>query len=102
MMTTVDGLVSVRSIAKTFASGKTAERLLYHTLGEMALPSGRVRNIKLTFYIKVFIKNIYRNILVSWFQNDAIDLDVFTFDNFLKIYKDICPRSDIADLFNSM
>ena len=42
MTTTVDGLVSVKSIAKTFASGKTAEKLLYHTLDELGLPSGKV------------------------------------------------------------
>ena len=41
MTTTVDGNVSVRAIAKTFASGKT-ERLVYQTLAECDLPSGKV------------------------------------------------------------
>ena len=42
MTTTVDGNVSVRAIAKTFASGKT-EKLVYQTLADCGLPSGKVR-----------------------------------------------------------
>ena len=42
MTTTVEGFVSVKSIAKTFAAGKTAERHLYQKLGELGLPNGRV------------------------------------------------------------
>ena len=41
MTTTVDGNVSVRAIAKTFASGKT-EKLVYQTLLECGLPNGKV------------------------------------------------------------
>lgn len=40
-MVTVDGNVSVRAIAKTFASGKT-EKLVYQTLAEVGLPSEKV------------------------------------------------------------
>ena len=50
MTTTVDGQVSVRQIAKTFASGKSAEKLVYSTLSECGLPSGKV-NIYLLSYI---------------------------------------------------
>lgn len=42
MTTTVDGSVSVKAIARTFASGKT-EKLVYQTLSECDLPSGKVR-----------------------------------------------------------
>ena len=45
MTTTIDGKVSVRAIAKTFASGKTAEKFVYQTLAECDLPSGKVRNL---------------------------------------------------------
>jgi phosphatidylinositol phospholipase C beta len=41
LTTTVDGKVSVRAIAKTFASGKT-EKLVYESLAELDLPSGKV------------------------------------------------------------
>ncbi len=42
MTTTADGNVSVRAVAKTFASGKT-EKLVHQTLAECDLPSGKVR-----------------------------------------------------------
>ncbi len=44
MSTTVDGKVSVRMIAKTFASGKT-EKLVYECLASLDLPSGKVLKI---------------------------------------------------------
>ncbi|TRY75722.1 hypothetical protein TCAL_08675, partial [Tigriopus californicus] len=71
---TVDNKVSVRCIAKTFASGKT-EKLVYQTLAEVGLPSEK---------------------------NDSIEVDLFTFDKFYTIYKTICPRSDIDELFSSI
>lgn len=75
MTTTVDGQVSVRALAKTFASGKSAERLVYQTLAECELPNGK---------------------------NDSIDPEIFTFEKFYKIYKTLCPRSDIDELFDSI
>jgi len=53
MTTTVDGKVSVRAIAKTFASGKT-EKFVYQTIAECGLPSGKVGfiiNIKIELLI---------------------------------------------------
>ncbi len=44
MTTTVDGNVSVRAVAKTFASGKT-EKLVHQTLAECGLPSGKVSQL---------------------------------------------------------
>ena len=44
MKTTADGQVSVRQIAKTFASGKSAEKVVYSTLSECDLPCGKVKN----------------------------------------------------------
>ena len=41
LSTTVDGKVSVKCIAKTFASGKT-EKLVYDSLASLDLPSGKV------------------------------------------------------------
>ena len=45
MKTTADGQVSVRQIAKTFASGKSAEKVVYSTLSECDLPCGKVNNL---------------------------------------------------------
>lgn len=57
MTTTVDGNVSVRAIAKTFASGKT-EKLVYQTLAECDLPSGKVmeKAIKLPHSHRSFVR----------------------------------------------
>jgi len=45
LTTTVDDKVSVKAIAKTFASGKT-EKLVYETLAEVGLPCEKVRCTK--------------------------------------------------------
>ena len=42
MTLTVDNQVSVRQIAKTFASGRAAEKLVYSTLSDCGFPSGKV------------------------------------------------------------
>ena len=42
-----EGKIQVRHITKTFASGKTAEKLVYQTLGEMGLPNGKASQIDL-------------------------------------------------------
>jgi phosphatidylinositol phospholipase C, beta len=64
----------VKVILKTFASGKT-EKLVYQALKELELPDGK---------------------------NDSIDKDVFTFEKFWELYKKICPRNDIEELFRTM
>ena len=71
---TVDGKVGVKTIAKTFASGKT-EKLVYQTLADCGLPNGK---------------------------GDSMEKHEFTFDVFYKIYQAICPRTDIEDLFKSL
>jgi len=75
MATTVDGQVSVRQIARTFASGKKAENLVYSSLADGGFPSGK---------------------------NDSIDPETFTFEKFYKIYQSLCPRTDIDDLFSQI
>ena len=49
----------------------------------------------------VFVKCMLK-IIILFSQNDSIGLDNFTFDKFLQIYKIICPRNDIDELFKSM
>ena len=44
------------------------------------------------------IKNLNQIIL----QNDAMAIETFTFEKFYSIYKTICPRADIDELFASM
>ena len=42
MTTSVDGQVTVRQIAKTFASGRSAEKYFYSIMSDCGLPSGKV------------------------------------------------------------
>ena len=48
------------------------------------------------------MKPVHLTYFVILFQNDSISIDAFTFDKFYHIYKTICPRTDIDDLFASM
>jgi len=73
-MVSVEGLVPVRHITKTFASGKT-EKMVYQALADVGLPNGK---------------------------SDLIEIEMFTFDKFYKIYQTICPRNDIDELFRSI
>ncbi len=60
LTTTVDEKVSVRAIAKTFASGKT-EKLVYQTLAEVGLPSEKARITKQALPPFLFqSKHLYR------------------------------------------
>ena len=36
------------------------------------------------------------------FQNDSLDPEIFTFDKFYQIYRIICPRTDIDQLFEKL
>ena len=71
---TTEGKVGVKTIAKTFASGKS-EKLVYQILSDNGLPNGK---------------------------GDSMEKDSFTFEIFYKIYQAICPRTDIEDLFKSL
>jgi len=73
-MVSVNGLVPVRHLTKTFASGKT-EKMVYQALADVGLPNGKT---------------------------DLVELEQFTFDKFYKIYQTICPRNDIDELFRSI
>ena len=73
-LVSVEGLVPVRHITKTFASGKT-EKIVYQALADVGLPNGK---------------------------SDLIDIETFSFEKFYKIYQTICPRNDIDELFRTI
>ncbi|XP_031435590.1 1-phosphatidylinositol 4,5-bisphosphate phosphodiesterase beta-4 isoform X2 [Clupea harengus] len=73
-LTNVNGKIPVRSITRTFASGKT-EKGIFQALKDLGLPSGK---------------------------NDEIDHLVFTFDKFYALTQKICPRIDIEELFKKI
>ncbi|KAK7141887.1 hypothetical protein R3I94_011547 [Phoxinus phoxinus] len=70
-LTNVNGQIPVRSITRTFASGKT-EKGIFQALKDLGLPSGK---------------------------NDEIEHEIFTFDKFYSLTQKICPRTDIEELF---
>ncbi|XP_075060093.1 1-phosphatidylinositol 4,5-bisphosphate phosphodiesterase beta-4 isoform X6 [Mixophyes fleayi] len=70
-LTNVNGKIPVRSITRTFASGKT-EKVIFQVLKELGLPSGK---------------------------NDEIEPSAFTFEKFYELTQKICPRTDIEELF---
>ncbi|ESO09820.1 hypothetical protein HELRODRAFT_92027 [Helobdella robusta] len=68
------GNIPVRSLMKTFASGKN-EKIVMQTLKDLGLASGKT---------------------------DEIEREDFTFEKFCDLYHKICPRSDIEKLFSEM
>ncbi|XP_053365584.1 1-phosphatidylinositol 4,5-bisphosphate phosphodiesterase beta-4 isoform X5 [Clarias gariepinus] len=73
-LTNVSGKIPVRSITRTFASGKT-EKVIFQALKDLGLPSGK---------------------------NDEIEPNVFTFGKFYSLTQKICPRTDIEALFKKL
>ncbi|MBN3315501.1 PLCB4 phosphodiesterase, partial [Atractosteus spatula] len=73
-LTNVNGKIPVRSITRTFASGKT-EKGIFQALKELGLPSGK---------------------------NDEIEHSAFTFEKFYALTQKICPRTDIEELFKKL
>ncbi|XP_069464397.1 1-phosphatidylinositol 4,5-bisphosphate phosphodiesterase beta-4 isoform X2 [Ambystoma mexicanum] len=73
-LTNVNGKIPVRSITRTFASGKT-EKVIFQVLKELGLPSGK---------------------------NDEIEPAAFTFEKFYELTQKICPRTDIEELFRKI
>jgi len=70
-MVNPSGKIPVRSITRTFASGKT-EKMVMQCLKDLGFASGK---------------------------NDEIEQDLFTFEKFYELYHKICPRQDIEELF---
>lgn len=73
---TVDrnGKIPVKSIAKTFASGKT-EKLVYQCIKEVGLPDDK---------------------------GATMTREQFTFERFYNLYHKVCPRNDIEELFTTL
>jgi len=68
------GKIPVKTLAKTFASGKT-EKLVYTCIKDAGLPDDK---------------------------NATMTKEQFTFDKFYALYHKVCPRNDIEELFTSM
>ncbi|CAI9542618.1 unnamed protein product, partial [Staurois parvus] len=73
-LTNINGKIPVRSITRTFASGRT-EKVIFQALKDIGFPSGK---------------------------NDDIEPSTFTFDKFYELTQKICPRTDIEELFKTI
>uniref|UniRef100_A0A8C6ZLL9 1-phosphatidylinositol 4,5-bisphosphate phosphodiesterase n=1 Tax=Nothoprocta perdicaria TaxID=30464 RepID=A0A8C6ZLL9_NOTPE len=73
-LTNTNGKIPVRSITRTFASGKT-EKVIFQALKELGLPSGK---------------------------NDEIEPAAFTYEKFYELTQKICPRTDIEELYRKI
>lgn len=73
-MVNPNGRIPVRSITRTFASGR-AEKMVMQCLKELGIASDKI---------------------------DDIDKEKFTFEKFYELYHKICPRTDIEDLFKEL
>ncbi|XP_073484728.1 1-phosphatidylinositol 4,5-bisphosphate phosphodiesterase beta-4 isoform X1 [Aquarana catesbeiana] len=73
-LTNINGKIPVRSITRTFASGRT-EKGIFQALKELGFPSGK---------------------------NEDIEHSTFTFDKFYELTQKICPRTDIEELFKTI
>ncbi|XP_075252415.1 1-phosphatidylinositol 4,5-bisphosphate phosphodiesterase beta-4-like isoform X5 [Convolutriloba macropyga] len=71
LMVNVNGHIPVKSITKTFASGKN-EKVVVEIMGDLNLPNGK---------------------------NDEIEVCQLTWDVFYQLYHNLCPRNDIKDLY---
>ncbi|CAI9730662.1 1-phosphatidylinositol 4,5-bisphosphate phosphodiesterase beta-4-like isoform X1 [Octopus vulgaris] len=74
LMVNPSGKIPVRSITRTFASGRT-EKMIMQCLKDLGLPGGK---------------------------NEEIERAAFTFDKFYDLYHKICPRTDIEELFKEL
>ncbi|XP_052105279.1 1-phosphatidylinositol 4,5-bisphosphate phosphodiesterase beta-4-like isoform X2 [Mytilus californianus] len=74
LMVNPSGKIPVRSITRTFASGRT-EKMIMQCLKDLGLPGGKC---------------------------DEIEPADFTFEKFYEFYHKICPRTDIEDLFKEL
>lgn len=74
LMVNPNGKIPVRSITRTFASGRT-EKMIMQCLKDLGLPGGKC---------------------------DEIEPADFTFEKFYEFYHKICPRTDIEDLFKEL
>ncbi|XP_046801850.1 1-phosphatidylinositol 4,5-bisphosphate phosphodiesterase isoform X1 [Lucilia cuprina] len=69
-----NGKIAVKTVAKTFASGKT-EKLVYQCFKDLGLPDDK---------------------------GASMTREEFTFDKFYTLYHKVCPRNDIEELFTTI
>uniref|UniRef100_F1KQQ6 1-phosphatidylinositol 4,5-bisphosphate phosphodiesterase n=1 Tax=Ascaris suum TaxID=6253 RepID=F1KQQ6_ASCSU len=92
--------IPIKNIVKMFASGKT-DKMVQKCLSDLGLSGNKYTIpyvINRPFGRKV--RTFYRcNTRKKRKEREELDVELFTFDKFLRLYHKICPRSDVQELF---
>ncbi|CAI5451191.1 unnamed protein product [Caenorhabditis angaria] len=92
--------IPIKIIIKTFSSGKP-EKLVQKCLNDLGLGGDKYTPARV-------IHRSMRKKLRNWYtcgrsrrrkEREELDVDILTFDKFLKLYNKICPRTEVQELF---
>jgi len=61
-----------------------------------------IHSQSLYFQLRDFSRQVEWLASFALFQNDEIERELFTFDKFSELYRKICPRTDVEQLFSEM
>ncbi|TKR88474.1 hypothetical protein L596_012710 [Steinernema carpocapsae] len=90
--------IPIRNIVKTFSSGKP-EKMVHKCLSDLGLAGDKyVVTIRRTWQRK--IRNLIKcSTARKQKEREELDVELFTFEKFLRLYHKICPRTDVQELF---
>uniref|UniRef100_A0A913HGF2 Phosphoinositide phospholipase C n=1 Tax=Strongyloides stercoralis TaxID=6248 RepID=A0A913HGF2_STRER len=94
--------IPIKNIVKTFSSGKP-ERMVLKCLSDLGLAGDKYTPIKVikkswTKNLKNFYKCRSRKYNKKK-EREELDVELFTFEKFLRLYHKICPRTEVQELF---
>uniref|UniRef100_A0A7E4W1T5 Phosphoinositide phospholipase C n=1 Tax=Panagrellus redivivus TaxID=6233 RepID=A0A7E4W1T5_PANRE len=96
------GKIPLKSIIKTFSSGKP-DRMVQKCLTDLGLAGDKFTvtrriNVSWTRHLQSVYKcKSARNRKKK--EREELDVSLFTFEKFLRLYHKICPRTDVQELF---
>ncbi|KAK0413691.1 hypothetical protein QR680_006946 [Steinernema hermaphroditum] len=90
--------IPIRNIVKTFSSGKP-EKMVHKCLSDLGLAGDKyVVTIRRTWQRN--IRNLVKcSTARKQKEREELDVELFTFEKFLRLYHKICPRTDVQELF---
>ncbi|VDN53535.1 unnamed protein product [Dracunculus medinensis] len=80
--------IAIKNIVKMFISGKT-EKMVQKCLSDLGLSGDKVGEIHIQF----------KNSTKCFQEREELDVELFTFEKYLRLYYKICPRTDVQELF---
>uniref|UniRef100_A0A0N5C0L9 1-phosphatidylinositol 4,5-bisphosphate phosphodiesterase n=1 Tax=Strongyloides papillosus TaxID=174720 RepID=A0A0N5C0L9_STREA len=94
--------IPIKNIVKTFSSGKP-ERMVLKCLSDLGLAGDKYTPVKVirkswTKNLKSFYKCRSKKYHKKK-EREELDVELFTFEKFLRLYHKICPRTEVQELF---